>query len=289
MQRGFAKSCSRVTLWRRAKAAEREIVPRRFNRGRDPFNFHKRTSFLEFTGAVIALQNEKGYCIYSDIFKGDKPGQYYRSPDSILKRLIESNFPPQLLAVAVADLIPLNYVTRGGRHTSKSGRLELMAKTLTWKQAVQNDADHLLGRKMNRTGSSGSADDIVTENSSYDGYEAIFEADEGDVAQNDRRLLKIKPAKGTPIYRIIFHGGFKISRPMVCYWRNDCRTEFNRCRAFLASLLTAPAPLAPWHFAGTVGTGKSFSAKVTALWDNKSWRQRNRARLAQKYKTKARI
>ena len=77
---------------------------------------------------------------------------------------------------------------------------------------------------------------------------------------------------------------------MACYWRNDCRREYNRCREFIKGLLKSPAPLRPnYNFENLAANDKSITKRFLDLLNNKSLSAPNRARLAEKNKDKVRI
>jgi hypothetical protein len=82
-----------------------------------------------------------------------------------------------------------------------------------------------------------------------------------------------KTKKGTPVHRIVFHGNETISRRMACYWRNDRRKDYNRCRKFVESLLTKPAPRAPYSDSLPPTLAPLFNEKI-----NQYWRKRRFAR-----------
>ena len=287
-----------MTLWRRAKVAER-ILPlpdkdgkdkERLKRGRGFSNETQTESFILFAGAVIELQNTKGYCKYEDVFNGVRQGRagfrYYKVPDTLYKKLAESNFPPQLLAVVVSDLIPLNLITRGGRHTSNKKDLPAKVKNLTWRQIVENERDHAAGRPIQKFRRLNSADDIVTADSTceinfaeMDERLGFRDPNETLQSQSARRLLPLpnNKEKKTPVHRIVFHGNETISCRMACYWRNDCRKEYNRCRKFVESLLIKPAPLAPYSDSLPPTLAPLVNEKI-----NQYWKKRRAARLASK-------
>lgn len=269
MQHKFGKPLHRSTKWRQANAPEYEFVVEverngkverkaKIKRGRRFSEDALTETFILFAGAAIELQNTKGYCDYGDVFNGVAQGtmgfRYYKVPGDIYKKLVESKFPPQLLAVVVSDLIPLNLKTRGGRHTSVKLDFQGKVKQLPWPQVFENENDLSSGRPNQKFRSLNSADDIVTAESScemnfaeMDERNGWHEQNETSPSQPAQRLLHIRKEKGTPVYRIPFHGGFGISRRMACYWRNDCRREYNRCKKFIGeALLKNPAPVAPY-------------------------------------------
>ena len=302
MQHKFGKPLHRSTEWRRDKTPEPEFVVERKIRGQVVRELKKKRgrrlsddvqteTFILFAGAAIELQNTKGYCDYGEVFNGVAQGvmgfRYYKVPEKIYGQLVKSNFPPQLLAVVVSDLIPLNLITRGGRHTSVTMDIPAKVKHLTWQQVLENESDHASGRPNLKFSSLNSADDIVTADSTCEmdfagiderlGWHESMEAPQSPPVQ---RHLPIRKKKGTPVHRIMFHGGIKISRRMACYWRNDCRREYNRCRNFIAEkLLKEPAPVAP-YLERVVTYGPLLNAKF-----NEYMKQRNGERAASKTKS----
>ena len=281
MQHKFGKQLHRSTEWRRNKTPEYEK-----KRGRRLSDDVLTESFILFAGAAIELQNTKGYCDYGEVFYGVAQGvmrfRYYKVPDDIKKQLVESNFPPQLLAVVVSDLIPLNLITRGGRHTSDKKDFLGKVKCLTSEQLLENESDLSSGRPIQKFKSLNSADTILTNSSIYDpeieeikklreillqkieagqsiqeikkwatsnefNLPANFESVLESFHKSDPNRSHGKRKKGTPVHRIMFHGGIEISRRMACYWRNDCRREYNRCEKFIVeNLLKKPPPVAPF-------------------------------------------
>lgn len=276
-------------MWRREKALFNVGTPGRKKLGRGFCEDFVTETFILFAGAVIELQNTKGYCAYGDVFfNGVRQGRagfrYYKVPDALYKKLVGSKFPPQLLAVVVSDLIPLNLITRGGRHTSFKKDIPAKVKNLTGQQILQNEDDHAKGRPIQKFGSLNSADDIVTADSSCEiDFEAMDERlgfrepNETPQSQSARRLLLLPNKKGTPVHRIEFHGNVKISRRMACYWRNDCRRDYNRCRKFIQSLLKSPAPDKPFYENKIMTLAPLANERI-----NQIWKKRRAARLASK-------
>jgi len=289
MQHKFGKPVHRSTQWRRKKAFDCELVPGSKKRGRSSSDEVQTETFILFAGAVIELQNTNGYCDYGEVFNGVAQGvmgfRYSKVPDEIKKRLVESMFPPQLLAVVVSDLIPLNLITRGGRHTSVKKDFRGKVKSLTLGQVLENEDNLASGRPNLQFNPPNSAGDIVTDDLIYETDFAEIDERLGWHEPNEtppsppvQRLLPLRREKGTPVHRIMFHGGIEISRRMACYWRNDCWSEYNRCRKFIVEkLLKKPAPVAPYR-ERVVTYGPSFNA-LNQLYAAE--------RLASKIKTKS--
>jgi hypothetical protein len=288
MQHTFGKPLHRTTEWRRVKGCF-DVEPGRKNLGRGVCDDYLTETFILFAGACIELLNTKGYCSFPDVFNGERQGnagfRYHKVPDKLFKRLVESKFPPQLLAVVVSDLIPLNLVTRGARHTSIKKDIPAKVKNLTLRQILDSERDHAVGRPIQKFSSLNSADDIVTADSTCeeDFYEGMderlnwHEPNETPLNQSARRLLPKHKMKGTPVYRIPFHGNQTISRRMACYWRNDCHLQYNRCKKFIKRLLKSSAPDAPCFEHGVATRGILINER-----DKQEWKERNAKRLASK-------
>jgi hypothetical protein len=328
MQHEFGKPLHRTTCWRRKNTPKHEFVVEHKMRGQVLREFRKKhgrrlsedaltESFILFAGAVIELHNTKKYCDYGEVFDGVAQGVmgfcYYKVPEENYKQLVESKFPPQLLAVVVSDLIPLNLITRGGRHTSVKKDFRGKVKELTWEQVLENESDHASGRPIQKFSSLNSANNVVTDNDGIgeqSGQESLKEQLAKKILARDEPLknikewavsvgiklpnnfdsrvaehFKISKKKGTPVHRIMFHGGIEISRRMACYWRNDCREEYNRCQKFIVeNLLKTPAPVAPYH-ERVVTYGPSFNAKFNEAMEQlhpeaKDYIKKTRERLA---------
>jgi hypothetical protein len=223
-------------------------------------------SFLLFAGAVIEIQNKNQFCDYAAIFQTERGQRKYHpvSPE-IYKKLVDSLFPPQLLAVAVSDVIPLNYITRGGRHTSSLVDLQWKPLKMTSEQIAENENDHLMGKQNQNVipltddiqDSEGYETDIYSEIDSRNNLIEPGEPQDGDRQLDQGSLRKIKPVKGTPVQHINFIGGVKITRRMACYWRNDCHLEYNRCKKFIESLIIEPTPYRP-HYESPATTNASL-------------------------------
>jgi hypothetical protein len=181
--------------------------------------------------------------------------RYYSVPRGLYNQLVESKFPPQLLAVVVSDLIPLNLITRGGRHTSSKDDLAGKVKKLTWEQIFENEHDLASGRPSVNFTPLNSADDVYIADltceidfADMDERNGWREPNETPPSPPARRVVPSRKEKGTPVYRITFHGGITISRRMACYWRNYCRIKYNRCKKFIIKkLLKATPPVAPYR------------------------------------------
>ena len=111
MQHWLGSRLNRSTVWRRHKRLDRIYQPTS-NRGRRWVSDAEDQSFIGFTGAVVSLVLEKGYCEFNDLFpvvdKSGDPRHYHPAKDDVLARLRKSAYPPAMMAVAVCELIPLN-------------------------------------------------------------------------------------------------------------------------------------------------------------------------------------
>jgi transcription elongation factor Elf1 len=114
-------------------------------------------SFLLFTGACIEtwnIEREDGErrCTYYEIFykeNGSPQGQRYpyRYPkvsDELFDKLVKSNFPPPLLAVAISEVIPLNFLAKGERYSFSKNVFAAKVQELKDKCACQHCRAHLL-------------------------------------------------------------------------------------------------------------------------------------------------
>lgn len=322
MQHGFGKPCNRTTLWRRAKAAAK-ILPLpdkngkdkgRLKRGRAFSNDRETESFLLFSGAVIDLQNTRGEVFYSEIFIGEKQGAagfvYHKVPKSLFDRLVESNFPPQLMAVVVSDLIPLAKITDRRRRLfvnldsrknetdgeNENSRIERRIKQNEYRNekaskffAGAAGKDFIpLHKLKNEVAADG--DGIDWEDMEERLARVGWSEPNIPPAPAPLRFMPIKPVKGTRVQRIDFRGGLEISRRMACYWRNDCRREYNRCRDFVKGLIKTRTPLRPnYGFENLAANDKSITKRFSDLLNDKSFTARQRARLTEKNKDKVRI
>jgi hypothetical protein len=281
--------------------------------GRAFSNDRETESFILFAGAVIDLQNTRGEVFYSEIFIGEKQGVagfvYHKVPKSLFELLVESNFPPQLLAVAVSDLVPLDKITRGGAGSSDATNLKAKAMQIvnagldSSMTKEQKDAFNRRLEKMREKSQDNAAG--RREEKSYSGddwdktgaleinYALATDLLNGWLEPEDNKVIsklkeQSKPRiKGTPVHQIDFRGGMKISRRMACYWRKSRADEYFACVAFLAKLLTAPAPTSPSYKKATV-LDRFRTAIFNAKLSNQKWSASNRARLAEKNKDKPR-
>jgi hypothetical protein len=288
--------------------------------GRQISSDYQNESFLLFTGAAIALQNENGACSYSEVFTGEKQGMagfvYHKVSESLFKRLAESKFPPQLLAVAVSDLIPLDYIHRGGSGSANAEHLKAKAARIVrdgldsgmtktqidnFNRRMKKEWDKLQDHAAGRVGERSYSPAVHDFENRRDGID-FFEMDkrnawldEGEAEaiarlenEDDSETISKNRIEGTRVHQIDFRGGLKISRRMACYWRKTRADEYYACVAFLAKLLTARPPSAPSFEKRTV-LARVQSAIFKAKLGNKEWSIRNRARLAEKNKDKVRI
>ncbi len=301
MQHAFGKPCNRTTLWRRAKAAERDASFRVKKNGklveklgRGFSNDRQNESFILFAGAVIDLQTTRGEVFYSEIFIGEKQGMagfvYHKVPKSLFDRLVESNFPPQLLAVVVSDLIPLAKITDRRRRlfvNLDSRENETAGETENSRIERRIKQNEYRNEKASKFFAGAAGKDFIPLHSLKNEVQDAQADDEWKLMEEriDRswsepnttpaplplRYVPIKPVKGTPVHRIDFRGGMEISSRMACYWRNDCRREYNRCREFIKGLLKSPAPLRPnYNFENLAANDKSITKRFLDLLNNKS-------------------
>ena len=87
-----------------------------------------------------------------------------------------------------------------------------------------------------------------TQDFDYDAIDALngwVEPDEKPQPEKPANWNPRNILKGTKVQNIVFHGGFRISRRMASYWRNDCAAEYQRCCEFVRGLLKKPLPRAP--------------------------------------------
>lgn len=261
MQHRLGKPLNRSTVWRRDKRLDQIHCPTS-NRGRRWVSEDDDQSFLGFTGAVITLVLEKGYCDFSELFpvvdKSGDPRHYHPAKDDVLARLRKSAYPPAMMAVAVCELIPLNYATRGGRGSASKNETEC--------EALKNIRDQrtLLERIKAQ---------LIKEG--YSGTDADQAASDVITMSPDERLAILKEllpqqalelgeplgdsCAGTPAHRIDYCRGASISRAMASYWRNH--KQYRKCKAWLRGLLPTIIPTHP-HWERVVYVPKLLNASI---------------------------
>ena len=113
-------------------------------------------SFILFTGACIETWNKeredgKRRCTYYEIFNKEKeapegqryPYRYPKVSNKLFDKLVESNFPPPLLAVATSDVIPLNFLAKGERYSFSKQVSAAQVQAMKDKCACQHCRAHL--------------------------------------------------------------------------------------------------------------------------------------------------
>jgi hypothetical protein len=235
MQHAYGKPLHRSTIWRRLHKKEwKAWVGRRKKDGKPRLKPGRREDdarqqiYVEFVAAVLQLVNEKGYCNWADVrdYKTGSRFNYHQAEPRLLQAICESGFPPALMVVAVAELIPLNYVNR--KLSTKAAYDRKFKGSLDW-----NAAEPLFEQ-------AGSYSPFKEDGSDIDA--ALGWTDPKEDEKPAMRV--IRGAKGTPAHQIRFMAGAELSLAMASYWRNH--RLFRRCRVFLGKLLTKPVPLGPW-------------------------------------------
>ena len=278
----FGHKYHRNTLRNRIKAYDRggSAGPRR----------EGDESFMLYVGACVKLWNKERRdgnrrVTYYDLFNKQEAaprGQPYRYPyvpKAIRQALLNSKFPPPLLAVACCDTVPLNLLARGERYSFSKLAFGDMVRRLAEKPgairaAIEISNAHFRGESLGKTRNvsslirPGCSDEEATRQ--YAAFlEAVQDYNPQDHADEmDARLGWSEPGKvdprpvppraaraekvrvpGTKVHNIDFHGGFRISRRMASYWRGKGSkargAEYLRCCEFIRSLLQRPWPTAP--------------------------------------------
>jgi hypothetical protein len=246
MQHVAGQPLHRSTVWRRNKRLDQIGQPGSI-RGRKWANETEDQSFVGFVGAVISLMLEKGYCDFSELFpvgKSGDPRRYHPAGAKLLTSLKKSPYPRAMMAVAICELIPLNYATRGGRDSASKIETEWKAR------AKVRDQQPLLARLK---------DAFIKDGYSETGAsQAVLSFDTVAPGEQPAMLkvllpdLSLAPSEplgnscaGTPAHRIDFCLGATITRAMASYWRNH--KLYRKCKAWLRTLLPTAIPRAPYR------------------------------------------
>jgi hypothetical protein len=257
MQHVFGKPYHRTTWWRRLKAQDRPIRIGRCKNGRGFSEDGQTRSFVLFTAAVIQNVNESGHCDYATIRQQGNYsgfGFHYREVSAELyQTLAVSGFPPAMMAVAVCDLVPLNFVKP--RKPSSSSKLFLHQKTKVEmkKAGTVYDADHfpIAERRERLKAVLREADyppDIIREYLT-EAEKVRFKADwiqeilREYKSPTDKKFTGKTPlpmsSRGARAHQVEYTGA-EISRRMACYWRKH--RLFQDCKEFIRSLFIKTIP-----------------------------------------------
>lgn len=279
MQHAYGHPLHRSTLWRRSKALAGPIGKAKL--GRAYADDRKARNFLGFTGAVISLVNETGHCDYPEIWQ-QRSRSYRETPPALFKKLVACGYPPAMLAVAICEIVPLNFITRRGAQSLKPSVYEAAEAELKRKGAVtpegmitavqrkkiqadlkeQGYSEHDIrtilheAQKANfkgwvseffreyRTSEERHARGEPTLVSSHEVDLEPAKVEDDDEPRTISRRFRIRGrVKGTPAHRVRFSGGASISRRMACHWRRH--PQFKACVRFLYSLFECEPPHAP--------------------------------------------
>jgi len=124
-------------------------------KGRASSEYVMNMSFVLFAGACIETWNKdradgERRCTYGEIFSnaeapaGQKyPYRYPKVSDELFDKLVKSNFPPPLLAVATSDVIPLNFLAKGERYSFSKQVFAAQVQAMKDKCACQHCRAHL--------------------------------------------------------------------------------------------------------------------------------------------------
>jgi hypothetical protein len=203
-------------------------------------------SFIGFAGAVISLVLKKGYCDFSELFPCGKSGdsrRYHPARAEVLTSLRKSTYPPAMMAVAICELIPLNFATRGG--PGSASRIET-----EWKARKNIRHSRPLPKLL---------DALIKDGySEIDALQAVSSVSGLPAGQQSEILKQVLPHQspnfyeplgnscaGTPAHRIDYCRGATITRAMASYWRNH--RLYRKCKAWLRSLLPSVIPRAPYR------------------------------------------
>jgi len=262
MQHDFGKPHHRSSIWRWGKAQESYVwVPGRNKRGRGYSHDNMTLSFVLFTGAVIQNVNETGHCDYAAIRQQGNYsgfGFHYREVSGELhQRLAGSGFPPVMMAVAVCDLVPLNFVRP--RKPSLASKIFLHQKTkVEMKKAgslysVETfpaaERRERLKAVLREAGSPPDSIRACLAEAEKVGYKADWvQAYLREYrSPTDKQFTGKAPlpisSRGTRAHQVEYSGA-EISRRMACYWRKH--PKFHGCMKFIRSLFTKPIPKTPF-------------------------------------------
>ncbi|HWW00477.1 MAG TPA: hypothetical protein VNZ64_12330 [Candidatus Acidoferrum sp.] len=229
-------------------------------RGRSFSEDSKSESFLRFAGAVIFNMNESGDWNYASILRQEKaPGERFRYrtiPASLFETLAGSGFPPAMIAVATAKIIPLNFKTRSGAKPIKPAHDEKAVADLRRSaQPVSAESFELARRKakLERILQDEGVSPSDVRTALTEAWKSGFKADwvrlyfAGHETPAEKRASgKTDSAiscKGTPAHRIRY-SGVKLSRRMASYWKHHPR--FRDCVRFVHGLFSRDIPSAPF-------------------------------------------
>jgi hypothetical protein len=246
MQHVAGKPLHRSTVWRRNRQLDQRSQPTG-SRGRKWASEWDEKSFIGFVGAVISLVLKKGYCDFSELFPCGKSGdsrRYHPARAEVLTGLRKSPYPPAMMVVAICELIPLNFATRGGPGSASINETE-------WKARKNiRDSRPLFERLKTAFISEGY--------SQASADQAALSVDALPRTEQPAILSVLLPQQspdlgeplgsscaGTPAHRIDYCRGASITRAMASYWRNH--RLYRKCKAWLRTLLPSSIPQAPYR------------------------------------------
>jgi hypothetical protein len=218
-------------------------------------------SFVLFTGAVIQNVNETGHCDYATIRQqGSYAGfgfHYREMPDELYQILVISGFPPAMMAVAVCDIVPLNFVKP--RKPSAASKLFLHQKTKhEMKKAgmVCSLENYPNAERRERLKAALREADFQPETIRpflAEAEKVEFRADwvqeylRDYKSPTDKKFTGKAPlafsSRGARAHQVDFSGA-EISRRMACYWRKH--PKFRDCVKFILSLFVKEIPETPF-------------------------------------------
>jgi hypothetical protein len=238
-------------------------------------------SLLAFTGGVICLLRAKRHVAFSNLFplvgSGNKP-RYYPTHEKVFAQLVKSGFPPAMMATAICELVPLNYLVRGGPDSASRGELKAKAKARVLAKSPAFDRireilreDDYSQSEIEKTLNTIAAEPEAARNKTMRGFLM------GRTDDSLRHLLGLRESqshssKGTPVHRVPFIGA-SISRAMASYWRNH--RQFKHCKPFLRKLLPF-VPANPYPHEGAIVARLASATFVEGMKMRRLQRERAR-------------